>query len=97
MFPTISDTNSTAISVIAYSKIGSSYWQSHTINPDTAYKLRLLYYSYLSYNMATTGLAYIDGSVQERRNFTAKAVELRLSWINPSICQAMCCLLWALV
>ena len=29
---------------------------------------------------------YIDGLMQERRNSIANALELRLSWINPSIC-----------
>ena len=28
---------------------------------------------------------YIDGLVQERRNYSALAMELRLSYINPSI------------
>ena len=30
--------------------------------------------------------AYIDGLVQERRNSSALAMELRLSCTNPSIC-----------
>ena len=29
---------------------------------------------------------YIDGLVQERRNSSALAMELRLSWTTPSIC-----------
>ena len=30
---------------------------------------------------------YIDGLVQERRNSSALAMELRLSCTNPSICE----------
>ena len=31
-------------------------------------------------------LGYIDGLVQERRNSSALAIEIRLSYTNPSIC-----------
>ena len=33
---------------------------------------------------------YIDGFVQERRNSSALAMELRLSCTNPSICNPGC-------
>ena len=35
-------------------------------------------------------LSYIDGLVQERRNSSVLAMELRLSCTNPSICSVEC-------
>ena len=48
---------------------------SDPLNPTTLLKLF----------MSMSSLHYIDGLVQERRNSSALAMELRLSCTNPSI------------